>query len=58
MNRYRVQWIIDMEGDDPEHAVQQAREIQLDPQSIATVFEVWDDKGNFVKQVDLNPEHA
>lgn len=35
---YRVMWEIDIEATSPEDAAQQARAIQLDPESIATIF--------------------
>ena len=40
MKSYRVTWNIDIEADTPEDAARQAREIQLDPTSMATVFDV------------------
>lgn len=41
MSTYRVFWSIDIEDvEDPVEAARQALEIQRDPESIATVFEV------------------
>jgi hypothetical protein len=40
MIAFRVQWEIDIEADDAEEAAVLALEIQRDPESIATVFEV------------------
>jgi hypothetical protein len=40
MTWYRVEWNINVEAENPEDAVRQALEIQRDPESIATVFEV------------------
>lgn len=40
MTEYHVSWTIDLEADTPEQAARQALEIQRDPSSIATVFEV------------------
>ena len=36
---YRVTWTIDIEASSPEVAALEAREIQLRPDSIATIFE-------------------
>lgn len=38
---YHVTWVIDIDARSPKEAVQKARKIQLDPESIATVFEVY-----------------
>jgi hypothetical protein len=48
---YMVRWSIDIEAGSPEEAAQKAREIQLDPRSHATVFEVVSKMGTDV--VDL-----
>lgn len=40
MATYHVMWEIDIEADDAGAAAQQALEIQRDPNSTATVFEV------------------
>lgn len=37
---YEVKWEIDIDADSPEEAAQKALEIQRDPNSIATHFEV------------------
>ena len=42
MPTYCVRWIIDIEADSSEVAVQEALRIQRHPDSIATVFEVRD----------------
>lgn len=39
---YRVVWEIDLEADSHEEAAAKALAIQRDPNSIATVFRVWD----------------
>ncbi len=39
---YLVSWDIDIDADSPEEAAQMAREIQLDPESFATIFMVKD----------------
>ena len=38
--RYRVRWEIDIEADSPREAAEKAREIQTNPESMATVFQV------------------
>lgn len=48
---YVVTWTIEIEATSPEVAAQMARDIQLDPDSIATVFEVCEDLGFFPKTV-------
>ena len=40
MKLYRVTWFIDLEAETPKAAAGLAREIQLDPENEATVFEV------------------
>lgn len=40
MKTYFVQWSIDIEAESPREAAEKAREIQLDPESIATWFRV------------------
>lgn len=40
MPSYRVIWEIDIDAEDPNAAAKMAREIQLDNESIATVFGV------------------
>jgi hypothetical protein len=46
MNNYRVIWEIDIEADSPEEAAYRALVIHRDPHSTATVFDVFDEKGN------------
>ena len=41
MTHYKVRWEIDIEVESPEAAALQAREIQLDAGSRATVFDVF-----------------
>ena len=44
---FRVRWEIDIDADSPEAAARQALEIQRDPNSLATIFEVkWRDPDN------------
>lgn len=52
---YRVRWEIDVDGTSPEDAARAALEIQRDPSSIATVFEVDDGLGNAIA-VDLSED--
>ena len=40
MNMYLVTWSINIPADSPKDAAEEARRIQLDADSIATVFEV------------------
>ena len=40
MTEYQVNWNIDIEAESMDQAAMQARAIQLDPDSIATVFTV------------------
>lgn len=49
---YHVTWEIDVSAASPEDAAEQARQIQLMPESMATVFDVADGEGNS-KRVDL-----
>jgi hypothetical protein len=42
---YHVTWVIDLDGDSFEDAARRAREIQLDPDSLATCFLVRDCHG-------------
>lgn len=40
MTEHLVSWVIDIEADTPEEAAMKARAIQLDPHSMATIFDV------------------
>lgn len=40
MSDYRVRWEIDIDADSPQKAALKALEIQQDPRSRATIFEV------------------
>jgi len=48
----RVRWEIDVDADSPREAARKALEIQRDPDSIATVFDVIEPNGRVVR-VDL-----
>jgi hypothetical protein len=54
MTEYLVQWKIDIDATDPVEAAKEARKIQLDTGSIATVFEVTDKKAGKTLEVDLS----
>jgi len=49
---YTVNWVVNVDADSPEEAAKICREMQLDKDSIATVFNIVDNKGN-VTTVDL-----
>ena len=51
---YRVAWFIDLEAASPQEAAANARRIQLNPESIATVFEVQNRNGTTVC-IDTEP---
>ncbi len=53
MTEYLVQWKIDIDTTDPVEAAKEARKIQLDTESIATVFEVTDKRANKTFEIDL-----
>ena len=53
MTNYRVSWEIDIDADSPRDAAEKAVEIQRRPDSIATVFTVWDDTGESI-EIDLD----
>lgn len=52
MPDYLVMWEIDINAKSPEAAAAKALEIQRDPNSVATVFDVTDEDGRTVR-VDL-----
>lgn len=62
MPTYRVTWVIDVDADHPRDAANQARAIQMDPDSTATVFEVAEEVPNSygtvhrIHRVDLAEE--
>ena len=49
---YRVRWEIDLDATSPEQAAREALEIQRDPGSTATFFEVQNHKGKSC-QIDI-----
>ncbi len=54
MTEFLVQWKIDIDTTDPVEAAKEARKIQMDTESIATVFEVTDKKANKTFEIDLS----
>lgn len=54
---YLVRWEIDVEADTPADAAQRALQIQRNPQSIATVFDVFDQEGH-ITRIDLEEGDA
>ena len=55
MVMYDVTWRIELDAEGPDDAAKKAREIQLDPDSLATVFEVRDENDNgFTVDVEDN----
>ena len=63
MQTYRVSWEIDIDADSPEEAARKAREIQLRPDSHATVFDLTDESGESARidlleldEADADPE--
>lgn len=46
MAEYRITWEIDIEAGNPRKAAEEALRIMKDPDSIASVFTVWDAKDN------------
>lgn len=56
MKHYLVSWSIDIAADSPEEAAKKAQDIQRDPESTATYFDVLDVLSGETKQIDLlNP---
>lgn len=53
MTTFKVRWEIDIDADTPREAAYQALQIQRDPQSIATVFEV-SEPCDWAEQIDLS----
>lgn len=53
MTSYRVTWTIDVDAENATAAAREALEIQRDPNSIATVFEVKSPAGHRARVIDL-----
>jgi hypothetical protein len=47
MTAYSVNWRIDIEAESAVEAAKQALEIHRDPNSTATVFDLYDEQGNY-----------
>ena len=56
MKTYRVTWEIDIDANSPYEAASRALEIQRDPGSTATVFDVTDRDTGKETQWDVAPE--
>ena len=56
MNSYKVIWAIDIEADSHQEAAEIALDIQRDPDSIATIFEVTDTDNKEAQMVDSGRE--
>lgn len=50
---YLVSWSIDIEADSPLDAARKAQEIMLDPESLATAFDVRRERGHGSAEPDL-----
>ena len=46
MKGYTLYWKIEIDADSPREAARRARDIQLDPNNTATVFEVFEHDGD------------
>ena len=53
---YRVLWEIDVEAENPRKAAEEARRIQLDPNSIANVFGIAINLDGPFENIDLEEE--
>ena len=54
MTEFRVRWEIDEEARTPQHAAKQARELMLDANSTADVFDVENHKTGRVTRIDFH----
>ena len=50
---YYIEWRIEISAQSPEEAARKARQIQLNPQSIATVFHVYPSDDGEAIEIDL-----
>jgi hypothetical protein len=50
---FRVIWEIEIEADNPKHAAEQARALQMNPAMPATIFEIWEHARQKMHRVDL-----
>jgi len=58
MTQYLVRWEIDIEADGPQEAAEKALAIYRNPDSIATVFDVYDQSRGGKIPVDLTPDRS
>lgn len=49
---YRVEWSMEIDADSPEEAARKALAIHRDPESVASVFDVYDEAGEAAR-VDI-----
>ena len=56
MKTYIVIWEMEIEAENKLEAAELAREIQKDPESVATVFTVQDTEDKSVETLDSDPE--
>jgi hypothetical protein len=52
--KYELRWRIELEGDDPYLAALQATQIQQDPSSTAHVWDVVEEQGGLMHEIDLD----
>jgi len=50
---YKVTWTIQLDADDPRQAAVLAKQIMMDPDSIATVFDVTNEETSEKTEIDL-----
>ena len=53
MKQFKITWVIDLDADTALDAASIAREIQMDPESLANCFDVTDRETGQVVNVDL-----
>lgn len=59
MKHYVVTWEVDIYAETPRQAAEQALAIHRDPESMATVFDVWTDDEDGTHRIDLlEPEEV
>lgn len=57
MKSYRVVWEIDIDANSPKEAAEEARRIQLDPESEAVVFDIfYQDETTHIDLLDYEEE--
>ena len=53
VTQYVVTWVVDIEATNPREAALKAQQMQRDPESIATVFDIENKKSGAKTTVDL-----